>query len=129
MHQAHGFVEYRQLDEWFGVVDVGALLVPNTRLSALLLETASRHQGLFVPSDASIAFGRLYARVREHVVGVATFSCRQACALREHAAPGMQQTEVASLLNETLFDTLMDLCGVLARRFGEDDVRLLLYFD
>ena len=51
MHQIHGFVEFPQLDEWYGVVDLGSLLVPNLELSKVILEAARKNGSLQAPDD------------------------------------------------------------------------------
>lgn len=126
MHQAHGFVEFRQLGEWYGVVDVGALLVPNRLLSVRLMECAEGLGQTTLPRDLSINSESRIGAVQEHLNGVAVFTYPQLCALRRDA----QVKQADSLLfEESLFSLLLTLCDSLASQFGQDDVRLVVYFD
>jgi hypothetical protein len=128
MHQIHGFVEFRQLEEWYGVVDVGSLLLPSLQLSERVLECARSHGTLYVPDDASIAFTERYSLVREHVMCAGFLSYNQALALLDQKVAGAQ-ADGDSVLQDTLFDTLFDLCKVLMSRFGVDSVRMVFYID
>ena len=126
MRQLHGLVEFRQLDEWSGVIDVGTLLVPNSELSALLIAHAERHGRTKIPDDASVSFFERYDRVRSHVTGVMMLTYSD---ISEFVAENRQDAQFGDLLKETLFDLLSELCDVLVGRFGNAHVRLLGYFD
>ena len=45
MLQIHGYVEIHQLGEWYGVIDAGSLLIPNSNLSRLLLRRSELRGG------------------------------------------------------------------------------------
>lgn len=124
MHQAHGFVEVRQLGEWYGVIDAGTLLVPNRHLSILLIRSATDLGQSAIPDDAGVAIMECVASIRGQQAGGGWLTFRQLLAL----AVGGDQ-ERSSLLDETLFQVLLDLCGVLSGHFGEDEVRLVFYLD
>ncbi len=124
MHQAHGFVEFRQLGEWYGVIDAGTLLVPNLHLSILLLSHAERLGQAAIPGDASVAIMERVSPIQGQQVASASLTFRQLGGL--HAD---EDQERRALLDETLFHVLLDLCRVLTKQFGEDGVRLVLYFD
>lgn len=122
MHQPHGFVEFRQLGEWYGVVDVGALLVPNSSLGLLLFETADSLGQTQVPPDASVAWHQQADAILSDASAVVMLQYEQFHLL--HGPNGRDE-----LLEGSSFLVLERVCDVLSRHFGAGNVRLLVYLD
>lgn len=128
MNQLHGYIEFCELGEWYGVIDIGVLLVPNSHLSAVISHAAAEKGCNRVPDDASLAFSERYVLVRGKESATATLSYQQLGKLHESSnAPELAADP--DLLRETNFAVLKSLCDVLAGRFGEENVRLVAYLD
>lgn len=125
MAQLHGFVEFRQLGEWYGAVDVGVVLVPNSALGIGLCRLSERLGMATVPEDASISFAqRFNAAAGDH--GCSVVHLPYAEFSRVMVGP---DKALAQLAEETMFDVLVEMARALAQRVGEGNVRLLAYLD
>ncbi len=127
-----GFVEYLQLNEWNAVIDVGALLVPNRRLSSLIFGAGevgaavrSPLAARGVPPDASVGFRLCHD---PHVDDIHSQSFASLEELQSFV-DSERETEVGVLVAETNFDVLLRLMDVLGDRFGRANIRMVVFFD
>lgn len=125
----HGFVEFRQLDEWWAAICVGTLLVPSSQLSALLLAAAGAAGTSAPPASMSIDFKSMFDPIRDDVRGVVQLSLNELIALQSDGTAEFTSRDVESIFSETQFDVLLEMSAVLGRRFGNANVRLLVYVD
>lgn len=75
MAQMNAYVEVFQIDEWYELIDAGALLLRHSDLSGCLfgVDNYAGYKPLFadrgVPEDISVNFAERYESIREHTFG------------------------------------------------------------
>lgn len=124
MSLLHGYLEFRQLGEWYGVVNAGLLLVPSTRLTSELMAAASDMGLLNAPCERSVAFEEMWFPVRESVSATATVAFSE----QEELVRRLADVD-PDLVTSTNLDLLGKLGESLAGRFGRENVRLVLFAD
>lgn len=132
MSTLYGTVEFRQLDEWYALIDAGLLILKNSELNQLCFgahgepHSASRIARRGVPTALSVRFAAEYLPIHP---GVFAETWATLAELETQVASWQRDQSLAELLAETNFLVLLELMQVLGRRFGKTNVRVVLYFD
>ncbi|MFO0555789.1 MAG: hypothetical protein U0271_45855 [Polyangiaceae bacterium] len=127
-----GVVEFCQWDEWFAVIDAGAVLTKNSRLARLCFGAGGECHPLStlanrgMPADMGEQLQSDYQKVRGSVYAETWAALPE---LESQVRRWQGDPNLAELLKSTHFLVLLELMQVLGRHWGQNNVRVVVYFD
>ncbi len=132
MSQMYGAVEFCELGEWNALINVGVLVVGNSQFNRLLFgargipHSLSKLARRGLPGELSVGFCAQYDPVRPHVHAETWATLTE---LEVQVDQWMRSAELAELLSDTNCLVVLELMRVLGGRFGNDSVRIVVFFD